>query len=642
MLKSMRSKRNALKWTLVLVIAAFIGFIFVEWGMGRTGRELSDTTILKVNSRTYSQQNFLRLFRQLYNNYKNQYKDKFSMNLAVQMNLPETVLQQMVNQAIIENEAKELGLTVTDRELSDAIQKIPQFQRDGKFIGIEEYKSFVFQMGFTVTDFENDVRNYLLAEKVRDYVTAGAIISKDKLWLDYQKENDQAKVEFLQLNLSDLKNETKIDEEELISFYEKNKQEFKTPEKRKGDFILIKIEDLKKEVSIKDDDVFQYFQKNKNFFRIPAKTKISRIARKYSSADREEKLKELEEIREKLTPQNFADYARKLSEDEKANNGGDWGYYEWQNLSSVEQQVIEKAKQSDISYVIDNGSELVIILISEKSPETQRNYEEVKEQIKNFLLADRARKAASEKIEKIYQKYKESKDLKAELKESKIKVQETEFLLNGETIEGADNSGIISQQLFNLKENEISAPLEMMEGFAIVQLKKILHPEVIPFEKAREEVRKKLEKEKKLEELTKRALKIIDEIKNYKPEEIEKYLKKEDLSFKEIEYKRGNKLASFEEYPELDKIIFSLNQGEFAPILKYPENVVILRLKEKTEKSRADFENDFPSYYYKKHLDLKDELFNIYLQNKSKNYKIRLNEKLFLELKESFLKRGDI
>jgi len=35
MLKSMRNNVKSLSWTLWLVILAFIGFIFVQWGSGR-------------------------------------------------------------------------------------------------------------------------------------------------------------------------------------------------------------------------------------------------------------------------------------------------------------------------------------------------------------------------------------------------------------------------------------------------------------------------------------------------------------------------------------------------------------------------------------------------------------------------------
>ena len=48
-------------------------------------------------------------------------------------------LQQLVEAKLLAQKAQELGFTVSNDELSESIRTNPSFQRDGKFIGLENY-----------------------------------------------------------------------------------------------------------------------------------------------------------------------------------------------------------------------------------------------------------------------------------------------------------------------------------------------------------------------------------------------------------------------------------------------------------------------------------------------------------------------
>ena len=105
-------------------------------------------------------------------------------------------------------------------------------------------------------------------------------------------------------------------------------------------------------------------------FKVPGKTKVSRIWVAYDAQTREQVLKRMEETAAALTPANFAAKARELSGDEKAKDGGDWGYWAWQNFTAQEKTMIDNLDASEISSPVDAGQGFSLLHVAEKVPET--------------------------------------------------------------------------------------------------------------------------------------------------------------------------------------------------------------------------------------------------------------------------------
>ncbi len=176
MLKSMRSNLKSLSWTLWLVILAFIGFIFVQWGSGRFESEGLDRDVAAVGRFTISGEEFQKNLVQSLEMYSKQFKNNFSRQAINQLGIAEQVLQGMISGRIVQGEAAKLKLQVSDAELQDAIRTHPAFQRNGQFIGSEEYERLLAYNHMTVLDFENSLRKDLLANKLKELVTAGEVL----------------------------------------------------------------------------------------------------------------------------------------------------------------------------------------------------------------------------------------------------------------------------------------------------------------------------------------------------------------------------------------------------------------------------------------------------------------------------------
>ncbi len=232
MLKSMRNNVKSLSWTLWLVILAFIGFIFVQWGSGRFESEGLDRDVAAVGRFKISGDEFQKNLAKSLEMYSKQFKNSLTRQMINQFGIAEQVLQGMVSGLIIQGEAEKLNLEVSESELQDAIRAYPAFQNEGKFIGSDEYERLLAYNHMTVRDFESGLKKDLLGDKLKELVTAGQVLDLNVLKEDYRKENDKAELDFIAFKSDAISEEPASTEAEQLDFYQKNKNLFLEPGKK--------------------------------------------------------------------------------------------------------------------------------------------------------------------------------------------------------------------------------------------------------------------------------------------------------------------------------------------------------------------------------------------------------------------------
>jgi peptidyl-prolyl cis-trans isomerase D len=640
MLKTMRSNVKSLSWTLWLVILAFIGFIFVQWGSGRFESEGLERDVAAVGSYKISGEEFQKNLAQSLEMYSKQFKNNFSRQAINQLGIAEQVLQGIISGRMIQAEAEKLNLEVSDIELQNAIRSYPAFQRDGNFIGSEEYERLLAYNHMTVKDFEDGLKKDLLGDKLKELVTAGQTLDPDTLRSDYRKENDKAELDYLAFFSKEIKENPEVSEAEILDFYKKNPQLFQSPEKRAGEFLALKFADFKKDITLQDDELYAYFKNNKNMFKVPGKTKVSRIWIAYDTSTRDQVQKKMEEIAAGLTAANFPEKARELSGDEKAKDGGDWGYWAWQNFSPQEKTMIDHLESGGISSPVDAGQGFSLLHVVEKVAEQQEEFAAVKTRIRGVLENEKLKKLATDQIGQVYDRIKKADNLKEGAGKLASKVVDSGLLTQGQAIKDIDEMGYISQKLFTLQQNEISQPLEFPEGVAVVRLTRVVRPETEKIETVKDQVKKEVQNAKKLQLQMARAREVSMELnKLADAKKIEEYLKKENLKAESATYQRGNRLGDLPETAGLDDAIFTMGENAFSAPIDLKTAAVIVKLKSKKTVSDEDFARERDAYYRRRLAEAKNSRFGSFLMSKKDAYKIRFNAEIFEKIKESVISR---
>src|SRR5436305_4652706 len=114
MLKVLRENVKYLSWILWVIIAIFVIFIFVDFGAGIGGQRGGggDNVAATVGRETISRLEFQRALVNAQENYRQAYGEKFTPEMEKQMHLPLMVLNRLIQDRLLTDEARRLGLTV--------------------------------------------------------------------------------------------------------------------------------------------------------------------------------------------------------------------------------------------------------------------------------------------------------------------------------------------------------------------------------------------------------------------------------------------------------------------------------------------------------------------------------------------------
>jgi peptidyl-prolyl cis-trans isomerase D len=637
MLKTMRKNVKSLKPVLWIVVATFIVSIWAIWGgAGRLGESSRTGALATVGRETISADEYTQSLRQRLEAMKKQFSG-LNQNLIQQLNIPQQTLEQLVQQRLLLQIARDKGLRATDEEVRARIISYPVFQRDGKFVGFEEYKRLLDYNHIPIKDFETNLKQDVLINKVVRYLTAGIIVTDDEVWESYRKQNDSAKIEYLVSETSKVETKEKPSEAEIQARFAKDPSVYKVPEKRAADYVFLKTDDVKKDVKVENSEVEKYYKDNINQFSEPEKLRVSRIWLPFTDKDKGAVLTQARDVLKKAQAgADFAELAKTYSKDDKAKTGGDWGISDWRSLSAKETEAAGKLDQGKISDVVETDTGAAVLKATEKTSAATKPLAEVSATIKGILEDQKARTLVAERVQKIEKLARREKSLDLTAQKEGLKIAPTGALKKGDPLGDFDSAGAISDTLFSLKEKEISSPIYTYTGAGLAQLQKIEAERPAKLEEVKDRVEKdildSLKKDRALEKLRQITAKLKDDW-NAEAGKLK-------LEYKTGEaHKREQYLSLVGENPEIDTLVFTLPLKKVSDPVPVENGYGIFRVLERKETSRDDFEKNKATERDTILEQKKNKFLQSLLAQAREEKKVRVNSDLYLKLKNDILSR---
>ncbi len=632
----MRKNVKSLAPALWLVIIAFIITIFAVWGgAGRLGQARTQNTIAIVNKEKISADFYYQNLRQRLEALRNQFQD-INPNLIQQLNIPQQVLEQIIQQSILLQKAKELGIDASNEDISKEIKSYPAFQREGKFVGTEEYEKILKWNRISVSEFEDGIRKDIVINKVIKVLTAGIAITEEELWENFKIKNESVQMEYVVTESDKMELDEEPSTVEAQAYYEENKEKYTLPERRKASIVFLMTEDLKSEIELSDSEIEKYYEENESQFKDPEATQISRIYLPYEEQEKELIEAEGNNILEQIAGgQDFGELAKQHSKDEKADQGGDWGLYEWRSLSIQEQEEIERLSEGDHSGLIELEEGLSILKVTEKKPSRTRPLVEVKARIQDILKDQKAREQAEDRISQLEKSAKKQKSLTESAQTRGLEVIETGWLKDGDPIEDIDPSGSMSSTLFQLQEKDISSPIPTYKGIGIAQLEQIELPRPAQFEEVEKEAKQELTASLKKERAAETVRKIKQELNR---QNLETVAKKYGIEYKTVnEHKRNQYLSIVGENSEIDELAFSLPLEESSDLIEYPGGYALMRVLDRKEVTPDDLEKEKETEKQSLLEAKRNKFFVSYMTKLREEYKVKIMYDLFLKISSDVL-----
>ena len=218
-------RKKGVNKTILWIIAIII---ILSFGVFGTAYRLDNT----VNSAgtIYGHNVSIKDFQQAYLDARDQairlYGDEFFKN-GNRIDLEQEVWDRL----ILLKEAQKRDIQVTDQEVVAYIASFPFFQRGGAFdqVAYEEIVQNPNIFDRSTHDFEEGVRKQLIIKKLIDSVAPEVVLSEDQLKKEYQKRNEKITLEYVLFNASDFDKNSTASDDEIKTYYEEHKEQFRLP-----------------------------------------------------------------------------------------------------------------------------------------------------------------------------------------------------------------------------------------------------------------------------------------------------------------------------------------------------------------------------------------------------------------------------
>jgi len=623
MLKSMRKNLKSLAPALWLVIFAFILSIFFVWGKGGgSGESRDQNVVVYVGKEKISVDVYINNLRTKIESLKEQFTE-LDANFIQQLNIPQQALEETIRQELLLQTARRIGVKAADAEIRDKVLSFPVFQKDGKFIGFDEYKKILEWNRTTVSEFEKIISREIVTTKAIQILTSGVSVTRDEVWENFKKTNESVELEYIYIPSDKMELNEQPSKEALLDYFSKNKDEYEIPEKRTAEYVFLNKEDLKKQIDIKDSEIKEYYESNISHFEEPEKRRVQRIFLPFENSEKKDILEKSSEIKERLDKgEDFGKLAGEYSKDDQAANSGDWGYFEWKQLAPEEQDTIQELTEKQVSDPIELEGGVSFLRVSEILPATQLPLEDVKERIEIILRDNKAEEMIETRIAQLEKIALKDKSLDVAAQKIGYKIKNTGPLELGEGIDEIDPSGSLSQMLFNMEEKEISSPLNTYNGKGIAQLIKIEPPRPAAFEEVEEKVKNDFINEQKEQKAFERAFRIKN---SSSGSDLKEIADSDDIEYKSTQnHKREQYLSLIGENSEIDRLAFSLPLKELSEPVKIKGGAVLLRVLERKEVTKEEFDENF--------IQARNELLNTKQNKLFQSMYIKMREKIGVKI----------
>lgn len=200
MLKRMREgSAYFIKGVMLVVVFAFVGTIFVVWGVKSTPGDLAKRGVVATVAGTdIMAQDYHQALRQQIEMYKQLFGDRFDQKMVDSLNLKRQVVEQMIRRILVLQYAERMGVDVTSGELGEEVRRMPAFAGGGAF-SRQRYLDILRANRLTPGQFEADLRRNMIERKTEALIRGAVKLSETEAKETFRLIRRQLTVEVVQL-----------------------------------------------------------------------------------------------------------------------------------------------------------------------------------------------------------------------------------------------------------------------------------------------------------------------------------------------------------------------------------------------------------------------------------------------------------
>jgi peptidyl-prolyl cis-trans isomerase D len=378
-------RKASSNWLGKIVMATVMGVLIISfgvWGIADIFKGFGQSTLARIGRTEISTEQFRQLYTEKLQQIGRQFGRPLTMDQARAFGLDRQVLQQVIAEAALDDNARQLGLGQSDAETMRMITSDPNFKGVAGAFDPARFQATIRQVGYTEQRYIADQRRVSLRRQIANTITAGLEPPKTLIDALVRFQNEQRTIEYVKLGAAQAGTIDPPSPEALAGYFDDHKTQFRAPEYRKISFVIITPDEIGKWATVSDEDAKKIFEERREKLSTPERRQVSQIV--FPNVE------EAQAARGRI--------ASGLSFDDLAKERG-------LNPSDVDLGIIAKSSVIDpaiadaaFSLAPDTVSQPVhgrfgtaLVKVGKIQPGVQPTYESVAPQLKREIAAERAR-----------------------------------------------------------------------------------------------------------------------------------------------------------------------------------------------------------------------------------------------------------
>jgi peptidyl-prolyl cis-trans isomerase D len=513
--------------------------------------------------------------------------------------LRQQAIQSLIQQEEFRYEADRMGLGASDEEVRQELRDgplAPTFFPEGKWIGQQQYEDMLRSNGYTVDEFERQIRFDLIRNKLLAAVTAGVTVAPPEVERMYKDQNLKIKFDYAIINADEVKKAINPTESELKAYYEAHKASYQNsiPEKRQVRYFVLNDKQAQGKLTITPTEVDQYYRSHEEQYRVPDRVKARHILIKAPGPGPDGKVDQkavdaaranaADILKQVKAGGDFAELAQKNSDDPGSKDkGGELGWFEKGQMVPAFESAAFSMNKGQISDLVQTDYGFHIIQTEDKEVAHKKSLTEVKDSIEQTLKEQKTAdllqqmstaaeaEARSHGIDKAAAKYGAA-------------VIETGPITRGSALAGVGSSGELMNDIFNAKPKAPPQSERTQQGNVIFEVTKIIPPSTPTFEDIKERVTNEFKSERVNALVTQKTTELADRA--HAEHDLHKAAKELGATIK-----TSALLTRSAQVPEIGSMsgsaskAFELKQGEISGPLSTGQNGAVVAIIDRQEAS---------------------------------------------------------
>ena len=300
-----------------------IAIVFIFWGVQFESAVTSAAAT--VNGRDISQETVRQAWQDRQTELQTQLRDELPPELVKSEQA--RLIDEFITRELLVQRAHDSGYRVSDRELAEAITRIPALQIEGKF-SRDRYAALLRQQGRTEPQFEQEFRRDLETSQLRNSIALSSFVTPGELRHRIELQGETRDVSYAVVPAAGYAAQVQVAPAEITAYYDKNKSQFLSQETVALQYLKLDLADIAAGVQVTEEALKKYYDETaaeRN--AVPERRKAAHILIESGSDDAAASKKAEALLARAKAGEDFAKLARENSDDPGSRTaGGDLGW----------------------------------------------------------------------------------------------------------------------------------------------------------------------------------------------------------------------------------------------------------------------------------------------------------------------------